>query len=485
MDNLFNEDITNEYAKASSCILQITQREPYLSGKGVIIAIIDSGIDFYLPEFLDSNGNTRILSIWDQTDNPRLYTQEQINEAIRLGRIEGSRIVPAEDISGHGTAVAAIAAGTISGVAPQAEILVIKLGSSGRNSFPLTTQLMRGINFAVNTGIERNMPVAVNISYGNTYGDHQGNSLLERFIDNASEIGRTSIVIGSGNEGISRGHISGTLNRRTELEMAVSDFETGLSIQLWKYYQDKYRITIVSPNGEMLDFDTFGSREAQIIKRRLENTDLMCFIGVPLPYNINQEIFIDMIPDLYIASGIWKIIIEPVDIVTGEYNIYLPGYAVRNAGTGFLNATPDTTITIPSTSNKAITVGAYNVNMQSYADFSGRGFVYRNVINKASEQIQGIVQVKPEISAPGVDISVPVVGGGYERVSGTSFATPFVTGVSALLMEWGIIRENDRYMYGEKLKAFLIDSAQPILGEAQYPNDKTGWGRLCVNSDSL
>ena len=239
MDNLFNEDITNEYAKASSCILQITQREPYLSGKGVIIAIIDSGIDFYLPEFLDSNGNTRILSIWDQTDNPRLYTQEQINEAIRLGRIEGSRIVPVEDISGHGTAVAAIAAGTISGVAPQAEILVIKLGSSGRNSFPLTTQLMRGINFAVNTGIERNMPVAVNISYGNTYGDHQGNSLLERFIDNASEIGRTSIVIGSGNEGISRGHISGTLNRRTELEMAVSDFETGLSIQLWKYYQDK------------------------------------------------------------------------------------------------------------------------------------------------------------------------------------------------------------------------------------------------------
>ena len=158
---------------------------------------------------------------------------------------------------------------------------------------------------------------------------------------------------------------------------------------------------------------------------------------------------------------------------------------MRNAGTGFLNATPDTTITIPSTSNKAITVGAYNVNMQSYADFSGRGFVYRNVINKASEQIQGIVQVKPEIAAPGVDISVPVVGGGYERVSGTSFATPFVTGVSALLMEWGIIRENDRYMYGEKLKAFLIDSAQPILGEAQYPNDKTGWGRLCVNSDSL
>lgn len=445
----------NDFEKLQSCISQVTQQEPYLTGDGVILAVLDSGIDYFLPEFRNANGQTRIIAIWDQTQQPDeaqgklppagyregvLYTREMINEALALGRENGLRLVPVFDTSGHGTAVAGVAAGSDMGVAPKAELLVIKLGTALPDSFPRTTQLMRGVNYAVNLGTTLNRPVAINISFGNTYGDHQGNSLLERFMDNASEVGRSSIVIGSGNEGASRGHTAGVAKENKTVELAVADYETGLSIQLWKYYQDVFNIVITSPGGEKMTLELSNIRDAQAVRRTLEQTQLLCYLGKPLPYNVQQEIFIDMIPTgRYVDSGVWRIELQPVTVVTGEYRFYLPGYAVRNAGTGFFLPTPEMTITIPSTSRRAVTVGAYDVSRRSYADFSGRGYVYRyddgRTDTVGDQQI--VAEVKPDLIAPGVAVTVPTPNGGYEQVSGTSFATPFVTGAAALLMEWG------------------------------------------------
>ena len=263
-------DSNNNFAKEASCILQVTQREPRLTGEGVIVAILDSGIDFFLPEFQDAEGKTRILAIWDQTavaeeqqgflpppgyQEGVLYTREQINEALSLGRENGQKLVPVLDLSGHGTAVAGVAAGSLIGVAPKADILVIKLGTPQPDSFPRTTQLIRGIDYAVKLGIELNKPVVLNLSFGNTYGDHHGNSLLERFIDNASEIGKSAIIIGSGNEGASRGHTAGIAKELQRIELTIADYETGLSIQLWKHYQDIYNMTSVSPSGERVTLE--------------------------------------------------------------------------------------------------------------------------------------------------------------------------------------------------------------------------------------
>ncbi len=492
----------NDFEKTQSCITQVTQQELYLSGDGVIIAVLDSGIDYFLPEFLDAGGKTRILAIWDQTAIPDeeqgklppqgyregvLYTRERINEALALGRENGLRLVPVFDTSGHGTAVAGVAAGTNMGVAPKAELLIIKLGNPQKSSFPRTTQLMRGVNYAINLSVSLNRPLVLNLSFGNTYGDHRGNSLLERFMDNASEIGRTSIIIGSGNEGVSRGHTAGVAMENRTIELAVADYETGLSIQLWKYYQDVFHLEITSPGGEKLVLGLSDIQDAQIVRRTLERTQLLCYLGKPLPYGVQQEIFIDMIPtDSYINSGVWRLTLQPVTVVTGEYRLYLPGYAVRNAATGFFLPTPEMTITIPSTSRRAVTVGAYDASRGSYADFSGRGYVYR--YNDGRTDIAGgnqiVAEVKPDLAAPGVDITVPVPNGGYEQVSGTSFATPFVAGSAALMMEWGIVRGNDRFLYGEKLKAYLCKGAGAIRGESIYPNARTGWGVLCLR-DSL
>lgn len=489
----------NDLEKAQSCITQVTQQEPYLTGEKVIIAVLDSGIDYFLPEFRSADGRTRILALWDQTQQPDegrgrlpppgyregvLYTREMINEALALGRESGQSLVPVFDVSGHGTAVAGVAAGTNIGVAPRADLLIIKLGSPKADSFPRTTQLMRGINYAVNLGVELGSPVAVNLSFGNTYGDHQGNSLLERFIDNASEIGKSAVIVGSGNEGASGGHTAGVLQNDSRMvELAVGDYETGLSIQLWKNYQDMFDLAVISPGGERTVLELSDLREAQAVRRTLEQTQLLCYLGKPLPYNAQQEIFIDMIPvGSYLNAGVWRMELQPISLVTGEYRFYLPGYAARSASTRFFLPTPDMTITIPSTARRVVTVGACDMTRRSYADFSGRGYVYRYSDGRTDTAggRQIIADVKPDLVAPGVNITVPMPNGGYEQVSGTSFATPFVTGAAALLMEWGIVRGNDRFLYGERLKAHLVRGAQPLAGVPVRPDSTIGWGALCV-----
>jgi subtilisin family serine protease len=164
--------------------------------------------------------------------------------------------------------------------------------------------------------------------------------------------------------------------------------------------------------------------------------------------------------------------LTPLRIVRGQYQFWLPASSSLNRGTGFVSPTPDYTLTIPSTALNVITVGAYDSIKDTYATFSGRGptsFLPTN---------------KPDLVAPGVSIYTTSNGGGYEKVTGTSFATPFVTGAAALLMQWGIVEGNDRFLYGQKLKAYLLKGAKQLAGYEKYPNDVVGWGKLCVR-DSL
>ena len=137
-------------------------------------------------------------------------------------------------------------------------------------------------------------------------------------------------------------------------------------------------------------------------------------------------------------------------------------------------------MTIPATAQKVITVGAYNPQYQEYADFSGRGYPIGET--EAEGKFYYEQQMKPDIVAPGTDILVPDGQGSYAVVSGTSFAAPYVTGSSALLMEWGIVRGNDPYLYGEKVKAYFIRGAKSLPGYPRVPNEMIGWGALCVAS---
>lgn len=495
-------------ARRVSCILPLTESTATggapsgLSGSGVLVAVLDSGIDYFLPDFRTADGESRIAFLWDQTlDAAALrertpetgivyappegfllgteFSGEQIDRALASGSRDSAFFrVPSLDRSGHGTAVAAIAAGSsadlqLRGVAAGAQLLVVKLANLS-NGFPRTTELMRALAWALGKARKLGRPLAVNISFGNSYGPHDGSSLLSRFLDSAAQSGRTVICAGSGNEGAASGHAAGRLaiGQQQVVELAVADYERTLSLQIWKNYVDQMAVTLRTPSGEEIGV-SFSRGGRQVF--RTGAAEILVYVGAPSPYSVQQELFFDLLPvGSYLEAGIWTVRLEGIRIVSGVYQMYLPGQEVRAAGTRFVRPSPELTLTVPSTAQYALTVGAMQPVYDAYADFSGRGMPV------SGEEESVFADTKPDLVAPGVDLLVPAAGGGRMRVTGTSFAAPLVTGSAALLMEWGIVRGNDPYLYGEKMKAYLRKGARPLRGERAYPNERTGYGTLCA-----
>lgn len=441
-------------AKENSCIYPSLQQEKNLTGQGVLMAIIDSGIDYLLPDF-QFNGESRILYLWDQSQPPdetkgqhtpagfrvgTEFNKAQIDAAIQAATKTGNRrealqIVPQQDTSGHGTGVAAVAASSnssilLKGVASGCELLIVKLGTTPENDFPGTTQLMRGITYALRKALELNRPLVINLSYGNSYGSHDGTSLLERFLDNASGVGRNVICVGCGNEGAGGGHIEGNVKVDDMVELAVAERELTLNIQLWKSYEDRFGVILVSPGRVRYEVVLSGSPGRQEVV--LGTTKVLIYVGMPTPYSSLQELFFVFLPTgAYVDSGVWEWQFTPEKIVSGNYQMYLPTVALRNSGTRFFQPTPNLTLTIPSTARAVISVAAYNDTLNAYADFSGRGLPESGQIYLDSEG------GKPDLAAPGVGILAAKAGGGTDTYTGTSFAAPMVSGAAALLMEWG------------------------------------------------
>lgn len=403
------------------------------------------------------------------------YTEEQINQILQS---DGK--APAVDSSGHGTHVTGIAAGNgrasrgeNRGVAYEADILVVKLRGRSRNGFPQTTELMMGVDFCVRMSLSRGEPLALNLSYGNNYGSHDGTSLLETYLDGVAQTGRSVICVGSGNEGNRARHAHGRVSSNSDyqVEFDVAPGETNLNLQIWKNYADRFEIVLVSPSGASV---SLTENTAGTYRYVLDGTELLWFFGEPVPYSKAQEIYVEFLPleiQSFIRSGVWKLQLLPREITDGSFNLWMPGSNTLNADTGFLVPTLLDTLTIPSTAYRPIAVAAYNSNTDSLAAFSGRGYVCRQF-------------VKPDLAAPGVDIISCAPGGGYTVKSGTSMACPFVTGSAALLMQYGIVNGLDPYLYGEKVKAYLIRGARPLTAYREYPNPEIGWGVLCLR-DSL
>lgn len=403
-----------------SCI-DAVQEAPYdLTGRGVLVGIVDSGIDLANPDFRNEDGTTRVA-------------------------------------------------------APESELVIVKMKSPQPGGFPRTTELMTGVDYLIRKAQEMRMPVAVNISFGNTYGPHDGSSLVEQYLNDVSAIWKNVICIGTGNEGTAAGHAAGIVSDEEETvqELAVQEREQPFGLQIWKSYTDEIDISIISPAGEQAG----PFREKTGAQRYLTgSTELLVYYGEPKPYSVRQEIFIAFLPMRdYVDSGIWQIVLTPRLIVAGTYQMWLPAQAALNVGTAFLTPDGMSTLTVPSTAARAVTVAAYDGRTFSYADFSGRG-------PSAVYESAGVP--KPDVAAPGVDVNAPVPGGGYRAFTGTSFAVPFAAGAAALLMEWGIVRGNDPYLYGEKVKAYLRRGARQLPGYRKWPNAQLGYGALCVR-DSL
>ena len=463
---LFLSQIGQE-SLAAACITPVHSGRYNLSGKGVIVGIIDSGIDYMHPEFRDANDNSRVLYFWDQLAEgtpPKgffhgvEYTSEQLTASSAL----------TGDYIGHGTAISGIAAGK-TGAAPGASLIVVKLGEKGHKSFAKTTEIMRALKYISDKAAVLHMPVAINLSFGTNDGPHSGNSLFETYINAVSTRWKTVIVAATGNEGVGKHHFSGNMTKGQKLE--ASFVTTGgissMYLTLWKNFSDTFDFELIAPGGQSTGIISPKNRFSHMA---LAGTDVVIYYGQPSFYNENQEIYIhisrksDVIP-----PGIWRLIITGREVVQGNFHIWLPTVEEVGVDTAFTTPDPYTTLTLPSTAEKVISVGGYNAKLGSEADFSGRGYTYQNV------------HVKPDLTAPAVDISSARIGGGYDTFTGTSMAAPFVTGAAALMMEWGIVQKNNPFLYGQKVKAFLQKTALRNP-DRTYPNPTWGYGTLCLRA---
>lgn len=466
-------------------ILQLAQFA--LNGGGVMVGIIDSGIDYTHPDFRNDDGSTRILAIWDQTidgDPPpgfihgSLYTWEQINVA--LASDDPFAIVPSRDYLGHGTAVTGIAAGNgrssdglLNGAAPNASIVMVKLRNTGSPFFAQSTDIMRAIKFLYDLAESLNMPLAINLSYGTNDGSHDGSSLFEQYVDAMANQWKSVIVVAAGNEGASGHHFAATVpeDGTVQAQFATNPGVSSLYITLWKNFVDDISFELVAPNGQS---SGAISADRDIVTVVLDNVRVDIIYNQPNQYNYEQEVYFQLTAlSNGLPQGIWTLNAHGDDIVDGRINIWLPTNDEVGTDVAFLTPSAENTITIPATANNVISVGGYNATIDASADFSGRGLPYE------------MYGQKPDLVAPAVDILTASSGGGYDSFTGTSFAAPFVTGSAALMMQWGIVRNIDPFLYGQRVKAYLLKGASRDPSRT-YPNSIFGYGRLnLINTMNL
>lgn len=474
----------------ASCITTVQNNPPYrLRGAGTLLAIIDSGINYSHPDFRRADGTSRIDYLWDQTisGNPPAgflvgteYTNAQINEALRQPtRAEQLAIVPSRDVVGHGTHVAGIAGGggrggdgSIVGAAPEAEFIIVKVGQPDFEGFIRNVEIMLGVRYVLQKAIEIGKPVAINISIGMNNGPHDGNALIEQYLDDSATIWKNNIVVGTGNEGNARSHTSGMVTQgeevRFQFQIGENAFQYNLSV--WQSFIDVLEYRIIDPSGRSTPVIVYAQGPVQY---GLQNTKVYASFAGPSPLNGDVEfaLFLNPLDGTSITSGPWTVVVYGRSIIDGRFSVWGPTTESGGQNSFFLNPIVETTLTTPSTARLVIAVGAYNSITNQIAPFSGRGFGRNGSV------------IKPDLVAPGVDISAAgYLNNGYRVLSGTSMATPHVTGGVALLMEWGIVKGNNAFLYGENLKTYLLRGTNKNIPSVTLPSPIWGYGKLCVES---
>lgn len=469
-------------------------------------------MDYTHPDFRNTDGSTRILAYWDQSlpfihnhfsiNNPYnlgiIFSEEDLNQLLTgsnnfsffdsstptaLGSASES-LSPSEDSSGHGTHIAGICAGNgrvsngkNQGVAPESSLIVVKLKNDASSVYSDYANLMMAVDFAVRFTNFLFLPLSINISYGSNDGSHTGNSLLELFMEQVSFYGKNIISVATGNEGRTRRHaslnIGSSLTKssyKKSLSFTIAPGERSLYLEIWQVFADDFSYELLAPSGSQ-SF-TFPATPG-IYTYMIADTTIYLTINNPTPYQPFRQYFLSFSPNTsFIPSGTWTLRIMSIPtgkIVDGRLQFWLPSKDATNSATGFTTPSSDMTFTIPSTASSVISVSGYDSSLDIFASFSGQGF-------------SNTMYTKPDLCAPAVNILSTAPGGGYTIQTGTSMASPFVAGAAALLMQYGIVQGNDPFLYGEKLKAYLWKSARALPAFSEYPNEKIGWGALCVKN---
>lgn len=462
-----------------------------LRGNGVLIGIVDTGIDYTHPAFIKADGTTKILSMWDQTiisDNPpegyfygTEYTSEQINEA--LASEDPLSVVPSVDEIGHGTFLSGIVAGNLdeannfSGVVPDSELIVVKLKPAKNNlkeylSIPpdalcyQESDLLLAMRYLNDTAARLNRPMSVVIGLGTSSGGHDDRGALSSSVSRLGDHAGNAVSIAGGNEGTSRLHYLGTYRENENydtVELRVGPNEYGFTMELWGNAPNTYSIDILSPSGEYIPRIPARFGESREIRFIFEQT------VIKVDYQLVEAQTGDELILLRFTSpseGIWRFRVYVTGPAEKRFHVWLPLHTFVSSDTFFLESNPDYTLTSPGNTVVPIVVTAYNITNQSLYLPASRGFTRTNANN-------------PNFAAPGVNLIGPSTNNGYTTLSGTSVAAAHTAGLAAMLLEWGVVRGNHPLMSSVDIKNLLIRGAtrDPNI---TYPNREWGYGIINI-----
>lgn len=472
----------------SAGILQV-QEQPFISlrGRGVLIGIVDTGIDYTNKSFIYEDGTSKIQYIFDQTirsPNPPKgfyigteYTKEQIDAALRSEN--PFDIVPSRDTVGHGTFLASVAAGRENGdnigAAPDAELIIVKLQSARsyvRERFLIPPDqpnafesgaVMVGIEYILQKAQELNRPVSICIGTGTNMGGHDGFSTYENYLNNVSSIRGVCLVTAAGNESQARHHTQGILRRTNDIspiEIRVGENAGNVYMTVWNGPSDRLSVSIRSPTGELIERVPAKTNILYQAKLVLERSRVSVEYYFPIEGSGGQ---LTVIKIFDATPGTWTVNVHGDIVIDGTFHSWLPITGMISPNVEFIAPTPNTTIVVPGTAIGVITAGAYN---------SSNNTLYAN----SSWGPTRLPQISPDLVAPGVNVlgSYPTGDG---TMTGTSVAAAITAGAGALALQWGIIEDNDPSMSTFQVKALLIRgcSRDPNLN---YPNVQWGYGRL-------
>lgn len=471
-------------------------------GAGVIVGFVDTGINYTDSLFRNVDGSTRIIGIWDQTNNSdnsnnienetakpfsafsalygTQYTAEEINLA--LNSDNPASIVPTRDENGHGTFLASIAAGNrderagFSGAAPQASIAMVKLKPAkqylrdfylirdGADAYQ-ENDIMMGVSYLYFLARKYSMPLVVCIPLGTNMGSHMGMSRLGQYLNQVSLSNGSAVITAAGNETGARHHFRAVMDADTDevtAELRVGEREAGFSMELWAENMGAYTVGFISPTGEVAREISVPLRGENTVSFLLEQTQITVYTQIADVSSGSQFIFMRFENPM---SGIWRILIRNSLDIRETFHIWLPVRGFISDETYFLRPDPDTIITDPGNARYPITVTAYDHTKNSIYIHASRGY-----------SLSG--RIKPDLAAPGVNIlGASVSGRRLTRMSGTSVSAAHLAGAAAILLNWGVLNANYPYLNTPVLKSIFVRGAQrnPAL---TYPNREFGYGTL-------
>ncbi|MGL5149702.1 MAG: S8 family peptidase [Clostridium sp.] len=465
----------------------INERILGLKGKGVIVGIIDTGVDYLCDEFIDNEGKSRIKVIWDQgvksnhqirkVPYGRVYYEDEINKAIEAKSkgLDPYSIVESKDEIGHGTSTACVVGGrgknkNYEGVAPECEFAVVKLVQAYTYKNALgadqpvynNTAILTAMHFLAKYKSNREKPMVIIFPLGTSMGSHNGNSLLGAYIKTVLNNIGIALVTGAGHQGMANGHSSGKIEivgQVEEVNLKVDENEKIIIVQIWVELPNIMTMSLVSPSGQETGYIPIKINSKLSNKFVLDGVEASISNSLPDEFTGNQLIRVAI---KGMNQGTWKIRMKLLKGSNARFDMWLPQSGVKNEGTVFIPADSYGTLTIPGDVSEVVTVGAYNQYNRNILDYSGKGFKgeYKNTIS---------------VVAPGKNILTIGKEGREVMVNGTSVSAAYVAGISALIFQWAIVNKNYSKIYSPALITMLERGTDKRKGDF-YPNPQWGYG---------